>query len=51
LLWTKNALERNGFEVSENGKIEVVIESGKSLVWRIGDKRFNSIHDLLVGIR
>jgi iron complex transport system ATP-binding protein len=51
LLWTKNALERNGFEISENGKIEVVIESGKSVAWRIGDKRFNSIHDLLVGIR
>ena len=47
LLWTKNALERNGFEISENGKIKVIIESDKSLVWKIGDKEFHSLKELL----
>jgi len=51
LLWTKNALERNGFEISGNGKIEVVIESGKSLAWRIGDKKFSSLRDLVDGLK
>jgi iron complex transport system ATP-binding protein len=47
LLWTKNALERNGFEISENGKIKVVIESDKSLVWKIGEIKFATLKDLL----
>jgi len=47
LLWTKNALERNGFEISENGKTNIVIENDVSLVWRIGDKKFGSLKELM----
>ena len=51
LLWTKNALERNGFEVSENGNIKIVIENDKSLVWRIDDTRFNTLQDMLEALK
>jgi len=47
LLWTKNALERNGFEVSENSDISVVIESLPLLLWKIADQHFTSLNDLL----
>ncbi len=47
LLWTKNALERNGFEISENGKTNIVIENDVSLVWRIADKKFGSLKELM----
>lgn len=43
-LWTKNALERNGFEVFESGDINVVIDMTH---WAIGDKRFKSIENLI----
>ena len=51
LLWTKNALERNGFEISENANIKVVIQTDKSLVWKIGDKKFTTLKDLLEGLK
>jgi iron complex transport system ATP-binding protein len=50
--WTKNALERNGFTVNDNGKIIVSISSDKpNLEWQLisGEKKntFNSISSLL----
>jgi iron complex transport system ATP-binding protein len=51
LLWTKNALERNGFEISDNGKIEVVIENDKTLVWKIANNRFDSLQGMLEALK
>jgi iron complex transport system ATP-binding protein len=51
LLWTKNALERNGFEISESGNIEVIIANDKSLVWKMGDKKFTTLSDLLKALK
>jgi iron complex transport system ATP-binding protein len=48
-LWTKNALERNGYEVTETGTTKIKIEkSVESLLWVIDDyKKCSSITDLL----
>ena len=47
-LWTKNALERNGFEISPTGKIEIAIENENELSWNIpGSKKFKTLFDLL----
>ena len=43
-LWTKNALERSGFEVHPNAGIEVNMNSGQ---WITLGKSFSSLHDLL----
>ena len=51
LLWTKNALERNGFEISESGNIEVTIDHDKSLAWKMGDKKFTTLSDLLKALK
>lgn len=41
--WTKHALERNGFEISEDG-VEVKVENGEILS---KDKRFESVEEFL----
>lgn len=43
-LWTKNALERNGFSVGENGTFEIVIGHG---TWSMGDRKFTSLQELI----
>ncbi len=43
-LWTKNALEREGFFVSNTGNIAVTISDQK---WKIGNESFISIQKLL----
>lgn len=43
-LWTKNALERNGFEVNQNSAVKV-ISHNKS--WQISDKNFASLAAML----
>jgi iron complex transport system ATP-binding protein len=43
-LWTKNALERNGFEVSTTGDIEVVIAQSE---WNLGEKKYATLEELL----
>jgi len=48
-LWTKNALERNGFEVihsDEKSEIYVTVD-GRTIHWTMGDRVFNSIRELL----
>lgn len=52
LLWTKNALEREGFEISEKAEsfISVYEENGK-LCWKVNDQIFASIESLLQSIR
>jgi iron complex transport system ATP-binding protein len=48
-LWTKNALERNGFQiVAHNGDATVSIETNnKACVWIAGDNRYTSLQGLL----
>ncbi len=43
-LWTKNALERNGFSVGAEGSIEVRVENGK---WLFAEKQFDTIEKLV----
>lgn len=43
-LWTKNALERNGFSVSDNAEQKIEIRSGS---WVIASTSFNSLKDAL----
>ena len=48
-LWTRNALERNGFEiVQHNGETTVNIEQNDSTyVWTAGDNRYTTLQGLL----
>ncbi len=47
-LWTKNALERNGYEVNENAMIVVTIkEENEQSVWSIENSTFKTIKGLL----
>jgi len=47
-LWTKNALERQGFSVSMDGEIIISIFLDKDrTAWKINDQSFFSIRDLL----
>lgn len=43
-LWTKNALERSGFEVATTGETEVIIETSE---WRWEGKNYGRLEDLL----
>ena len=48
LLWTKNALERNGYRVVPNAAIRVVIHSDEGgIAWSLADKSFSSLIQLL----
>lgn len=51
-LWTKNALERNGYEVNEKDQRIVTIteENGQS-IWSIEDSTFKTIKDLLENLK
>jgi iron complex transport system ATP-binding protein len=48
-LWTRNALERNGFQiVQHNGDTTIKIEqNNNACVWIIGDNRYTSLQGLL----
>jgi iron complex transport system ATP-binding protein len=51
-LWTKNALEREGFSVSTEGKTSVVIcGEGQNLRWETGGLVFKNIYELLNAIK
>jgi iron complex transport system ATP-binding protein len=43
-LWTKNALERNGFSVSETSKDTIELKSG---AWQIATLKFSSLKEVL----
>ena len=48
VLWTKNALEREGFSVSDSGLISItVVNEGSSLIWRNGNTSFTTLKELL----
>ncbi len=48
LLWTKNALERNGYSVFDGADtvVEIVNENGR-MKWRIGGTEFSDLNSLL----
>lgn len=51
-LWTKNALEREGFAVTDAGIIPVTISGNEKITrWKIGDQSFDKITDLLSHLR
>ena len=45
-LWTKNALERNGFCIDESAKIEVIISRDKEASWVIKKEDEHVVHTL-----
>jgi iron complex transport system ATP-binding protein len=47
-LWTKNALERNGFDVSDNGQLQISVTSkNMKPVWLFTNTEFQSLEKLL----
>ncbi len=47
-LWTKNALEREGFSVSDVGDVLITVaREGSSLTWQTENATFTSINELL----
>ena len=52
LLWTKNALERNGYSVVEGEELVIeIISDGKGMRWRMGTDEFLNIQSLLNGLK
>jgi iron complex transport system ATP-binding protein len=51
-LWTKNALEREGFSVSDQGNISIsVINDGSTIKWQVRSATFGNIEELLVSLK
>jgi iron complex transport system ATP-binding protein len=46
-LWTKNALERNGYSINENSDKRVIILSDDRLGWSFGEKTFLKLEELM----
>lgn len=46
-LWTKNALERNGYSINENSDKRVIILSDDRLGWSFGKKTFLKLEELM----
>ena len=47
-LWTRNALERNGYEIQEHAEHPITIEGSENkLRWVYKGQTFNSLHELL----
>lgn len=53
-LWTKNALERNGFELTDDAELKVTVENKNQIEWVLTKESeqvwFNSLYDLLNAI-
>jgi iron complex transport system ATP-binding protein len=47
LLWTKNALERNGFSVDENSSVNVLVGEN---TWTLGETAFHSLGSLIASM-
>lgn len=51
-LWTKNALERQGFSISADGELTISVDAKENrLTWKINGQSFSSIHQLLSYLR
>jgi iron complex transport system ATP-binding protein len=46
-LWTKNALEREGFLITANGVDVVLLNEGNSLRWKTMGQSYSTLNDLL----
>lgn len=49
-LWTKNALERNGYEISSEGEFRIRIDASKNLSWEVENKGIvatNTLEELI----
>jgi len=46
-LWTKNALEREGFSISQNGVNVAMLKQNNSTQWELNQKVFSSLIDLI----
>lgn len=47
-LWTKNALERNGFNIKEEAQLIIMVRNTNiGLDWKINDTTVGSIHELI----
>ncbi len=50
-LWTKNALERNGYSIDNNSLFAIeIIKIDNSIKWNMGNKTHLSLHDVLNNI-
>ncbi|MBL6447014.1 ABC transporter ATP-binding protein [Fulvivirga sp. 29W222] len=50
LLWTKNALERNGYEISNESEYGIVVNASKNLSWEVkhkGNVVTNTLEELI----
>lgn len=51
LLWTKNALERNGFIVDDHADYQIkIISDSRQLNWLYQDKSYTTLYDLLYSL-
>lgn len=51
LLWTKNALERNGFIVDDHANYQIeIISDSRQLNWLYQDKSYTTLYDLLYSL-
>jgi len=46
-LWTKNALERNGYQIDQEGDLEISVRDG---YWHLGETKVTSIANLLIAL-
>lgn len=49
-LWTKNALERCGYEVTADAETTIKIQTEPTTTWQLQDLTLNSVADLLVAL-
>ncbi len=49
-LWTKNALERCGYEVTADAETVIKIQTEQTTTWQLQDLTLNSVADLLVSL-
>ena len=50
-LWTKNALERCGYEVTGSGSVIITIPEEGTLKWMLDGKEFNRIESLILELK
>ncbi len=49
-LWTKNALERSGYDVVEEAEIQIKVFGGSKIVWKVNESQFESLATLLAAL-
>jgi iron complex transport system ATP-binding protein len=49
-LWTKNALERSGYDVVEEAEIQITVFGGSKIAWKLNESQFESLATLLAAL-